>query len=104
MKGTDSVTVSVEVTNTGSRRGAEVVQLYIRDDYASVTRPVKELKGFQKVWLEPGGRKTIQFVITRELLSFYNREMKWVAEPGDFSIMTGSASDKLQAVRMKLTR
>jgi beta-glucosidase len=96
-----TATVSVEVRNTGSRRGAEVVQLYIRDDYSSVTRPVKELKGFKKIWLDPGQSQTVTFTITSDLLSFYNKDMKWVVEPGDFTIMVGTASNKTQD--MKLT-
>ncbi len=97
-----TVTVSIEVKNTGSRKGAEVVQLYIRDEYSSVTRPVKELKGFKKIWLEPGQSQTVSFVINKELLSFYNKDMKWGAEAGDFIVMIGGASDKTQEVRFTL--
>ena len=84
MKTNGKATVNVDVKNTGSRKGAEVVQMYIRDDYSSVTRPVKELKGFKKIWLEPGQSQTVSFVITPELLSFYDKDMKWIVEPGDF--------------------
>lgn len=97
------VTVSVEVKNTGSREGAEVAQLYIRDDYSSVPRPVKELKGFSKIWLQPGQTKTVTFTIDTEALSFYDVNMKWVAEPGDFTIMVGTASDKTDSIKLKLT-
>ena len=65
--GQGNVTVSVDVKNTGNRKGAEVVQMYIRDDYSSVTRPVKELKGFKKIWLEPGQSQTVSFTITPDL-------------------------------------
>jgi beta-glucosidase len=92
MKVTDTLTVSVEVTNTGAREGAEVVQLYIRDKMASVTRPVKELKGFQKIALKPGQTQTVAFKITRNSLSFYNNELQWVCEPGEFEIMVGGNS------------
>jgi beta-glucosidase len=104
MKMNGTVTVSVEVKNTGSRKGGEVVQLYIRDDYASVARPVKELKGFKKIWLEPGQSQTVSFTINTEMLSFYDRDMKWIAEPGDFTLMIGTASDQTESVKLTLTR
>jgi beta-glucosidase len=103
MKKNGTVTLTVDVRNTGSRRGAEVVQLYIRDEYASVTRPVKELKGFKKVWLDPGQSTTVSFTINPELLSFYNAAMKWVVEPGDFTLMVGGSSDKTTNVTLKVT-
>ena len=87
-----SARVSVEVKNTGARAGAEVVQLYIRDLVSSVTRPVKELKGFRKVRLAPGEAATVSFEITPELLSFYDIDMKYVVEPGDFELMIGTSS------------
>ena len=102
MNGT--VTVSVDVKNTGNRKGAEVVQLYIRDDYSSVTRPVKELKGFKKIWLDPGQSQTVTFTINKELLSFYDVNMKWIAEPGDFTIMVGTASDKTESIKFTLVK
>ncbi|RYY98354.1 MAG: beta-glucosidase [Chitinophagaceae bacterium] len=102
MKANGTVTVSVAVRNSGSRRGAEVVQLYIRDEVASVTRPVKELKGFRKITLDPGASQTVTFSITPELLAFYNKEMKWVTEPGDFTLMIGTSSDSTQSVGLKL--
>lgn len=104
IKTNGSVTVTVDVKNTGSRKGAEVVQMYIRDDYSSVTRPVKELKGFKKIWLDPGQSQNVSFTITPELLSFYDINMKWIVEPGDFTIMIGTASDKTQSVTLKVTR
>jgi len=89
-KGTTQVIV--DVTNTGNREGAEVVQLYIRDIVSSVTRPVKELKGFKKVWLKPGEATSVALDITPASLSFYDIDMKYVVEPGDFQIMIGTSS------------
>jgi beta-glucosidase len=88
-----SITASVTLTNTGDRTGEEVVQLYIRDLVGSITRPVKELKGFQRVALKPGESKQVSFSITPELLKFYNADLKWVAEPGDFFVFIGGNSD-----------
>ena len=82
----------IDVTNSGEMSGAEVVQLYIRDEYSEVTRPVRELKNFQRVFLTPGERTTVEFEITPDMLSYYNLSMKWDVEPGDFSIMVGSSS------------
>ena len=87
-----SAQVLVDLTNKGKRAGAEVVQLYIRDLVSSATRPVKELKGFRKVWLEPGESSTVAFDITPALLSFFDVNMKYVVEPGDFEIMVGNSS------------
>ena len=85
--------VSVEVENVGRRAGDEVVQLYIRDPVASMTRPVKELKGFQRVTLQPGEKRRVEFTLEREQLGFWNREMRYVVEPGEFRIMVGSSSE-----------
>ena len=82
----------VDVTNTGKMRGDEVTQLYIRDEVSSVTRPVKELRGFRRVSLEPGETKTLEFVLGPDELSFLNRDMKRVVEPGTFKIMAGGNS------------
>ena len=87
-----SLTVSVKVTNTGDRDGEEVVQLYIRDLVGSITRPVKELKGFQKIFLKKGASKTVSFVIDRKLLEFYTIRKKWEVEPGDFEVWVGGDS------------
>ena len=87
-----SVDVSVEVTNTGDRAGDEVVQLYIRDVVSSVTRPVKELKGFERVTLDPGESTTVTFTLTPESLQFWNADMERVVEPGEFEIMIGGSS------------
>lgn len=88
----ESVTVAVEVMNTGQRAGEEVVQLYIQDKVASVTRPVMELKGFRKIALAPGERKTVDFSISPEQLAFYNVDMKRVIEPGAFAVFVGPNS------------
>jgi beta-glucosidase len=91
----DSVTVTCTLSNTGRLAGEEVVQLYLQDVFASVTRPVKELKGFEKVYLKPGESKTVKFVVGKELLSFYDQQMKWGAEAGDFKLMIGNSSDHI---------
>lgn len=91
----ENLTVSCTLKNTGKYAGEEVVQLYIQDLFSSVTRPVKELKDFQKVMLKPGESKTLTFLVDREKLSFYNQQMKWGTEPGEFKIMIGDASDHI---------
>ncbi|HEY6805692.1 MAG TPA: glycoside hydrolase family 3 N-terminal domain-containing protein [Pyrinomonadaceae bacterium] len=90
---TGRITVSAEVTNTGKREGDEVVQLYIRDVAASMARPVKELKGFKRVTLKPGATQRVEFTLGPDELGFYNREMKYVVEPGEFKVMVGSSSE-----------
>lgn len=97
-----SVTASVTITNTGKYDGAEVVQLYIRDLVGNITRPVKELKGFEKVFIKAGESKTISFKITSELLSFYDYDLNYVAEPGDFDIMIGGSSQMVKSTRLTL--
>jgi beta-glucosidase len=87
-----STSVSVNVSNTGSVTGDEIVQLYIRDNFSQVTRPVKELKGFKKIKLSPGESKRVSFTITPEMLSYYNLDMQYVVEPGKFTLMLGSSS------------
>ena len=87
-----STVVRADVTNTGARAGAEVVQMYIRDRVSSVTRPVKELRGFKKVSLAPGETATVALPITPESLAFYDVDLRYVVEPGDFSIMVGTSS------------
>lgn len=87
-----STTVSVDVTNAGRRQGTEVMQMYIRDCVSSVTRPVKELKGFQKISLQPGETKTVKLEITPDSLAFWDVKMKYTVEPGDFEIMVGNSS------------
>lgn len=100
LKGAQRLKASVTVTNRGQRDGEEVVQLYIRDMVGSITRPVKELKGFQKISLRPGESKTVSFTITPEDLKFYNYNLKWDWEPGEFEIMIGPNSNEVQ--RMKV--
>ena len=92
------VTVSVEVENTGGRAGDEVVQLYIRDVAASVTRPVKELRGFERITLRPGERRRVEFTLAPEHLGFYDRAMRFTVEPGTFKVFVGTSSaDGLEA-------
>ena len=88
--------VSCTVTNSGSRDGEEVVQLYVRDLVGSVTRPVKELKGFRKILLRAGESQRVEFEIDADQLAFYDQEMQWRVEPGDFQVMVGSASDDIR--------
>ena len=87
-----SITASVLVSNVGDVKGREVVQLYIQDKYASATRPVKELKGYELVDLEPGETKTVEFTINEKLLEFYNASNKWATEPGEFNVFIGNNS------------
>ncbi|MFK8163918.1 MAG: glycoside hydrolase family 3 N-terminal domain-containing protein [Lewinella sp.] len=84
--------VSVSITNTGDRAGSEVVQLYLRDKFSSVTRPVKELKGYEKVFLEPGESQTVIFELGQEQLEVLDINMEWTVEPGDFDVMVGTSS------------
>jgi beta-glucosidase len=89
-----TVTVSVEVKNTGNFDGKEVVQMYIRDQISSATRPVKELKGYKRIFLKKGESETVSFEIDKETLAFYDIDMNYCVEPGNFSIMLGSSSNK----------
>lgn len=95
-------TVSVTVTNTGRIAGDEIVQLYIRDKVSSVTRPVKELKGFERITLAPGESKKVSFRITPDKLSFLDQSMNRVVEPGEFDIMVGASSTKFQTVKLEV--
>jgi beta-glucosidase len=97
------LTVSVQVENVGKRTGDEVVQLYIRDVAASVTRPVKELKGFQRVTLKPGENRRVEFLLTSEQLGFWNREMRFVVEPGEFKVMVGPNSEDLIETKFEVS-
>ncbi len=100
LKGNQSLKASVTVTNNGKYEGKEVVQLYIRDVVGSVTRPVKELKGFQKISLKPGESKTVTFTITPEDLKFYNYDLKYDWEAGDFQIMIGTNSKEVKMAKV----
>lgn len=102
MSADGELTATVTVTNTGSRDGAEVVQLYIRDLVGSVTRPVKELKGFEKIFLKAGESRKVSFNITPELLKFYNYDLQFVCEPGDFDVMIGGNSRDVKKARFLL--
>ncbi|SMO69538.1 beta-glucosidase [Saccharicrinis carchari] len=96
------VKVTVDVKNTGSVAGDEVVQLYIRDMVSSVTRPIKELKGFSRITLEAGSSKAVEFELTPDLFAFYNIDKSFVVEPGKFKIMVGNSSANLKEVVLEL--
>jgi beta-glucosidase len=102
MGATDSLRVSVDVTNTGGRAGDEVVQLYVRDDVGSVTRPVMQLRGFQRLTLAAGERRTINFTLGVKDLAFYDLAMRRVAEPGAFHVFVGSNSRDVQSASFTL--
>lgn len=102
MDNNSSITANITVKNTGGYDGAEVVQLYIRDIVGSVTRPVKELKGFEKVFIKSGESKTVQFEIEPEMLKFYNYDLNFVNEPGEFEIMIGGNSRDTQSAFFNL--
>ena len=96
MKGTETLEVSMTLTNTGKLAGEEVVQLYLQDKFGSVVRPIIELKDFQKVKLQPGETKTLTFVIDNEKLAFYNQALEFKSEPGAFNLMIGSSSSDIR--------
>ena len=100
LTGNEKLTASVDVKNVGSYQGEEVVQLYISEPVASVTRAVKDLKGFQKISLNAGEAKTVQFEITPDQLSFYNNDLKRVWEAGDFIIQIGTNSADVKSVKV----
>ncbi len=100
LKGNQTLTASITVTNSGNRDGKEVVQLYIRDVVGSITRPVKELKGFQKIFLKAGESKTVTFNITTNDLKFYNSNLKYDWEPGEFVIMIGGNSRDVKSAKV----
>jgi beta-glucosidase len=93
-------TASVDITNTGTREGDEVAQLYIHQKVGSVTRPVMELRGFERVTLKPGEKKTVHFKITPIELQMLNRDMHWVVEPGTFDVMVGPSSAQTTTVQL----
>ena len=99
----NTILVTTEITNTGEVDGEEVAQLYIRDNVSSVTRPVKELKGYQRVFLKAGETKTVEFTLGAESFAFYDINMNYVVEPGTFTIMTGSSSNKKDLKKTILT-
>jgi beta-glucosidase len=102
MQPNGSATVSVAVTNTGQRAGDEIVQFYIRQKTSSVTRPVKELKGFQRITLAPGEQKIVTFPVDRGTLEFHDIHMTRTVEPGDVDLMVGPNSDELKKVTLKV--
>lgn len=102
MNSTGEITASVTVTNSGKKDGSEVVQLYIRDLVGSISRPVKELKGFEKIQLKAGESKTVSFNITPELLKFYNSDLEHVFEPGEFDLMIGGNSQDVKTTKFTL--
>ena len=101
-KAGESIKATVTITNTGKYEGKEVVQLYTRDMVGSITRPVKELKSFQKISLKPGESREVTFTISAEDLKFYNAELQYVAEPGDFKLFIGTNSRDLKSADFKL--
>ena len=96
MVANERMEVSVNISNTGKYDGEEIVQLYLRDKVGSISRPIKELKDFKKKYLKVGETKTIKFVIDKEKLSFYNQQIQWVAEAGNFDLMIGAASNDIR--------
>ena len=94
--------VCVDVTNTGQRAGDEVVQLYLRDQVSSVTRPVKELKGFRRITLQPGETQTVEFILGPQHLQFLDAHMQLVVEPGLFDVMVGGSSAQVQTVVLEV--
>jgi beta-glucosidase len=98
-----NTTVTVSVTNTGDLAGKEVVQLYVRDDYSTVTRPIKELRGFEKIYLAPGETKEVTFEIGFEELAYLNQNMEYAVEPGTFQLMIGNSSREEDLKKVVLT-
>ena len=92
----DEIKVKVDIKNSGDREGKEIVQLYIRDEYCSVTRPVKELKAFKKVSLQPGESKTVELIVKLKDCGYYNNKGDYLLEPGSFKVMVGAASDDIK--------
>jgi beta-glucosidase len=98
----DSLRVSVNVKNSGKSKGDEIAQLYVQDEFGSVTRPVKELKAFRRIALNAGETKTVEFVLQPGQLAFYNFAMKRVVEPGTFKIFVGMNSAEVSEARFEL--
>jgi beta-glucosidase len=94
--------VSVKITNTGEMAGTEIAQLYIRDLVAEISRPVKQLKGFKRVFLRPGESALVSFSLTRKDLAFFKKNRSFEAEPGDFSLFIGGSSDRDQLTKFSL--
>ncbi|MCC6410966.1 MAG: fibronectin type III-like domain-contianing protein, partial [Saprospiraceae bacterium] len=101
----DIIEISVDVTNTGKVAGEEVVQLYVRDLAADVARPVKELKGFEKIKLAAGERKTVTFRLNPGVdLAYWNQDLKFKADPGKFNVFVGGSSDKVKETSFELVK
>jgi len=98
----EATRVTVDVANTGARAGAEIVQLYVHDQVGSVTRPVKALRGFRRIVLEPGETRTVEFALTPRELALLDAEMKWRVEPGLFDVMVGGSSERLGVVTLEV--
>jgi beta-glucosidase len=96
MKADGTIEADVTITNTGKYAGEEIVQLYLRDKVGSIARPIKELKDFRKINLNPGESKKIKFIINKEKLSFYNQQLIWDAEPGVFDLMIGASAEDIR--------
>jgi beta-glucosidase len=94
--------VTVDVTNTGAREGDEVPQLYLHQEVASVTQPVMQLKGFQRITLKPGEKKTVEFTVTPEMLTMLNTDMHPVVEPGVFEVMVGPNSSETTGTKLSV--
>jgi len=104
MRPAEKITATVTITNTGNYNGEEVVQLYIRDPQASVAQPVKKLKSFQRISLMKGESKPVRFTISEEELKFFNSDLKWVAEPGDFKVQIGTSSREFKEASFRLVK
>jgi beta-glucosidase len=102
IRGTDGIEVTVDVGNTGSRAGTEVAQLYLRDDAASVTRPVRELRGFRRITVAPGQTQTVRFELRPDDLAFHDRELRRVVEPGTFTLWVGGSSAATLQARFRV--
>ena len=100
----EKITATITVTNSGNYDGEEVVQLYLRDVVASVAQPVKQLKGFQKIFLKKGESRQVHFSIGLEDLKFYNNDLKRIAEPGEFIVMIGTSSNQVKETRFTLLK
>jgi beta-glucosidase len=98
----DKLFVRVDVTNTGDRKGVEILQLYINDIVSSVTTPVKELRGFERISLEPGECKTVEFTVSGDDFSLINNKLERVVEPGEFEILVGPSSKNFELLKQSL--
>ena len=104
MNAKGKIEAKIGITNTGNYDGEETVQLYIRDMVSSVVRPVKELKGFQKIFLKKGETKTVSFIISEDDLKFYNNDLQYISEPGDFKLFIGTNSENVKEASFRLLK